>query len=116
VRTIFVLLLAVTLQLVLLAPILAIGWNKEPFPGFLVEQPLVVTDADGQGWSGRQAGIAYPQKVTHIDALPVRTAGEFSAAIQNHPIGDEIRVTTILPDGASRSYSASTWRSSRSQT
>ena len=103
-RTSFVLLLAVTLQLVLLAPILAIHWSKEPFPGFLVEQTLVVTDADGQGWSGRQAGIAYPQKVTHIDALPVRTAGQFSAAIQKYAIGDEIQVTTIEPDGAIRSY------------
>jgi serine phosphatase RsbU (regulator of sigma subunit) len=106
VRTVFILLLAITLQLVLLAPILAINWSKEPFPGFLVEQTLVVTDANGQGWSGRAAGLAYPQKVTQIDSTPVLTAGDFNAVINNHRIGDEIQVTATLPDGTSQTFSA----------
>ena len=45
-RTFFVLLLAITLRLLLLAPILAMDWSERPFPGFLVEQTLVVTDAN----------------------------------------------------------------------
>ena len=103
-RTFFVLLLAITLQLLLLAPILAIDWSKQPFPGFLVEQTLVVTDANGQGWTGREAGIAYPQKVTHIGSEVVTTAKEFEAAIQKHSAGDALRVETVLPDGSTRTY------------
>ena len=35
------------------APILALAWSKQPFPGFLIEPVLVVTGRDGQGWTGR---------------------------------------------------------------
>ena len=103
-RTFFVLLLAVALQLVILVPILAINWSHEPFPGFLVEQTLVVTDANGQAWAGREAGIAYPQKVTQIGSLLVTTAKEFNATIQAYTPGDEISFVTVLPDGSSHTY------------
>ncbi len=103
-RTTFVLLLAVALQLVLLAPILAINWSNEPFPGFLVEQTLVVTDANGQGWTGQQAGITYPQKVTQIGSIAVQTADEFNKAIKSYAIDTEIPVTTVLPDGSIHTY------------
>jgi hypothetical protein len=51
----------------LIVPFIAIGWSRIPFPGFVIEQTLVVSDYNGPGWSGRLAGMNYPEKITYIN-------------------------------------------------
>ncbi|HLF25940.1 MAG TPA: adenylate/guanylate cyclase domain-containing protein [Anaerolineae bacterium] len=95
----------------LVIPILALSWSARPFPGFVVEQTLVVADVDGDGWSGRQAGLNYPQRVTHLAGRAVNTSAEFDAVISNTPPGQSIEVRTVLPDGLARVYPAVALRS-----
>ncbi len=87
-----------------LAPILAIRWSRRPFPGFLVEHTLVVPVIEGTNWSGQLAGLDYPQRITHVDGNPVRTAREYAAAVSMLSIGQSIQVSTIFPDGSTSNY------------
>ncbi len=93
---------AVAFLFTLAAPILAISWSKIPFPGFLVEQTLVVNDRIGEGWSGRLAGLQSPEHVTRIAGTPVKTTAEYRAALSGHAVGEEISVFADLPDGTAR--------------
>jgi serine phosphatase RsbU (regulator of sigma subunit) len=97
---------AFTLALVvfLAAPILALRWSAKPFPGFVVEQTLVVAGYDGDGWSGRRLGLDYPQRVTHLGDRAIITPAELEAAISALSIGQRVQVHTALPDGSTYTY------------
>jgi serine phosphatase RsbU (regulator of sigma subunit) len=84
------------------SPYLAISWTARPFPGFVVEQTLVVADYDGYGWNGRLAGLGYPERVTHVNNLAVSTPAEFDRLLSALSSGHAIQVRTISPDGSSR--------------
>ncbi len=86
----------------LVAPISALRWSRQPFPGFVVEQTLVVADYDGANWSGRLAGLGFPQRVTHLGGRAVPTAAEFNAILSSLETGGQVEVQTVLPDGSSR--------------
>jgi hypothetical protein len=88
------------------APLLALSWRQQPFPGFLVDSTLVVNDRTGDGWSGREAGLNTPQAVTRLGGEPVASPREFSAVLQSHRIGDELSVFTRLPTGEVNLYPA----------
>ncbi|MCC7352950.1 MAG: hypothetical protein IT330_04265 [Anaerolineae bacterium] len=102
VLTLTVFVIAFVLSLV--APVLAISWIRIPFPGFVIEQTLIVNDRGGVAWSGRLAGLAAPQRVTRIAGIPVRTSAEFRAALSTHAVGEPISVFVTLPDGTARLY------------
>lgn len=87
-----------------LSPIWAINWARQPFPGFVIEQTLVVSDYNGVNWSGRSEGLAYPQRVISLNGSPVRTLAEFRAMLETSGLGDRLVVTTISPDGETREY------------
>jgi hypothetical protein len=63
IRATFVLAVAVFI----IAPMQALAWSKLPFPGFVVEHTLVVSNIQGTGWTGQAAGIEYPQ---HLVSSP----------------------------------------------
>lgn len=88
------------------APILGLSWSAKPFPGFVVEQTLVVADYDGKGWTGTAAGLGYPQYVVQIDDRAVASPAEFEAALAGLPAGQEISVHVVLPDGMAHVYPA----------
>jgi hypothetical protein len=88
----------------LAAPLSAIAFSNRPFPGFLVEQTLVVASMGGQGWMGTEAGIGYPQRVMRIGGRAVTTGAEFDAVLAERAIGDKVAVLTRLPDGTVRVY------------
>lgn len=88
------------------APLLAISWSKLAFPGYLVEQTLVVNDMEGKSWSGQLSGIDYPQRVLRVGGLPVATSQEYTDAIAKNQIGQEVTVLTRLPTGEVHLYPA----------
>jgi serine phosphatase RsbU (regulator of sigma subunit) len=90
----------------ILAPILAYRWIATSFPGFVVEQTLVVSDYNGVNWSGRNEGLAYPQKVISLNGHPLETLREFQSTLAALPLGNDIAVSTILPNGVMQAYSA----------
>ena len=88
------------------APVMAISWSKRPFPGFMVESTLVVNDTGGEGWTGRLAGIGFPQLVVRVGGRAVSTPAEFDAAIASFTPDERISIFTRLPGGAARLYPA----------
>jgi serine phosphatase RsbU (regulator of sigma subunit) len=97
---------ALALAIFTTAPILALSWSARPFPGFFVEQTLVVTDYSGRGWSGRLAGLHHPQRVTHLNDQAISTLAEFKANLAALPVGGRLAVRTVLPDGSSQTVSS----------
>lgn len=86
------------------APLLALSWNRLPFPGFMIEQTLVVNGNDGDGWTGRQAGINYPQRIDRIAGVTVTDPAQFAAVLADHQVGEDISVFTRSPDGRAHLY------------
>ncbi len=81
------------------APLLAVPWSRQPFPGFLVEQTLVVQPVINSQWSGVQAGIAYPQRIMRAAAQPISSARDLDAIMLAHEPGDELLVFARFPNG-----------------
>jgi serine phosphatase RsbU (regulator of sigma subunit)/anti-sigma regulatory factor (Ser/Thr protein kinase) len=95
----------VALAVYLIAPYLAITWREKPFLGFVIEQTMVVSDYNGENWSGRLAGIEYPEKITHINGILVENQLEFQNTLEEMLPGQEVRIQTLLPDGFTKTYS-----------
>lgn len=86
------------------APALALSWSHRPFPGFLLEQTLVVTSTTGSDWTGEQAGIQHPQRVTRIGGRAVATPAEYHAVLSAYQPGQQVAVLTKAPDQSSRLF------------
>lgn len=96
--------LGITLTVFILAPVLAMRWSTRPFPGFLVEQTLVVSGVGGVYWNAQRLGINYPERVTQIGEKPVQTLQEYSTAFSGLEVGQPIQIHTLFPDGRQRVY------------
>lgn len=90
---------ALTVLMAFAAPLLALSWSDLPFPGFLVEQTLVVNDISGDGWPGRLRGIDYPQRVTRVGGFAVADESQFTEAISRASIGQQLSFITASPNG-----------------
>lgn len=97
-------LLVAALLVMLVTPFLAISWSKRPFPGFVVEQTLVISNLGGEEWSGRKFGLNYPQRVSAIQGNPVSTLADFNQAISELHVGSFASIRTISPDDTSNLY------------
>jgi serine phosphatase RsbU (regulator of sigma subunit) len=86
------------------APVLAISWRARPFPGFVIEQTLLVTDYDGQDWSPALAGRTDLERVTQVGDSRVDTLREYAAALSPLSVGQEIVIRTVSRDGTVRVY------------
>lgn len=89
---------------VIVAPMLALSWANRPFPGFLLDQNLVVTDQGGAGWPGRGAGIEFAQRIERIGGTGVGNDAEYVAALDALDIGATVSISTISRDGQSRFF------------
>ncbi len=95
---------AVAVFAFLAAPLLAIPWSRQTFPGFLVEQTLVVQPVINPEWNGVQVGIAYPQRVVRAAAQPLTSARDLDAILATRKAGDPILIFARLPDGRQRIF------------
>jgi hypothetical protein len=96
--------LAIAILVFLIAPFRAISWSKLPFPGFVVEQTLVITNIGGNNWSGRASGLQYPERVTALNDQPFTNPADYLSALSNETVGSQVNIETVLPDGTQRSY------------
>jgi hypothetical protein len=86
------------------APILALDWRNKPFPGFVVEQTLVVSDVEGEGWIAKKVGLDHPQLITRFAGKVVRSAEDFRTTMSDLSIGQNIEITTLSLDGVERVF------------
>jgi hypothetical protein len=87
-----------------IAPIIALSWSHKPFPGFIINQTLVVSDTSGQGWSSRENGITFGDRVVRVGGVEVRNSREYQAVISQFKVGDVISFFMRRPDGSARLY------------
>jgi serine phosphatase RsbU (regulator of sigma subunit) len=89
----------------LLAPVWAIRWVARPFPGFVVEQTLVIADSGGENWTGRSFGLGYPLRVISLNQREVDDTREFSQELSSQAVGETIQVVVVNLQGFKLSYS-----------
>ena len=99
-RIVFVLGLIVFLA----APLLAISWSNQPFPGFLVEHTMLVNGISGEGWTGIQAGIGFPERITRISGVQILYPRMLSEIISQKGLGDPVSFFTETEDGTKHLY------------
>ena len=81
------------------APITALAWRQQPFPGFMVEPTLVVNDRNGENWSGRMDGLEAPYHVTRIAGIAVNDLKSFEGVISTRRLNEGVKVFADLPSG-----------------
>jgi hypothetical protein len=96
---------AVALAAFIIAPLEALRWSKLPFPGFMVEQTLVVSNTGGSGWVGLAAGMHYPMRVVQIGGISVQTERDFDHFIRIATYGQALSVLVTTGDGEIREFS-----------
>lgn len=95
----------IALAAFIIAPIMAIKWSQTSFPGFVFEQSGVVSNIGRQGWSGRDAGIDYPQRITLVDNQPITKTSAITSLLQSMQTGRGVTIQTTAPNGLKRFYS-----------
>lgn len=91
---------------VIVAPLIALSWTNRPFPGFLLDHTLVVTDQGGDGWTGRAAGIDFGQRITRIGGIGVSNDREYVAALNSLEAGASVSISTRSREGIDKFYPA----------
>lgn len=85
-------------------PVQAIEWSKIPFPGFVIEQSGVVANIGRPGWSGRDAGINHPQRITAFNNQPVTHPNDLFNILRSLHPGQGATVETVEPNRLTRFY------------
>ncbi len=89
----------ITVAIFIAAPIMAIAWRSLPFPGFFVEQTLVINDNKGENWSGLAAGVVSGQHLERIGGIEVNDAREYRAALSSFDDFARVSVFVTSRDG-----------------
>ncbi len=96
-------LLAATAVIYVLLPINALHWAQQPFPGFLLDPNLVISDGGEKSWPARQlaAPPAYPERVTAVDGTPVPDKASYNQLLATYSVGDRLTFTLTQPPDSS---------------
>ncbi len=69
----------------------AIKWVDKPFPGFLVNQRLVVGSIGQYYWTGKQAGIKHPDKILKANGRVISSPEDLEEVTKNTKIGEPVK-------------------------
>jgi len=70
--------------MLVLTPIWAFHYFRQPFIGVLLEPNNVVSKITGKNWPASQAGAVWPEQLSVIDAEPVGTVQQVNGYLQDH--------------------------------
>ena len=96
--------LGIASLVIIIAPIQALSWSRNPFPGILVEHTLVVNSIADPDWSGKAAGLDYPQRVIALNGESIHSYAEMRAILQDHLVGDRISILVETPSDTFIAY------------
>ena len=71
---------------------------NDPFPGFLVNDRLLVSNIGYPEWGGTIAGLQYPDKILEMDGHAVDSLDELKAYIWDKPVGTPVNYTLKRKD------------------
>lgn len=72
----------IALGVLILAPFWAYQWYQQPFLGVFLEPNLVASQISGPDWPAAQAGVHLGDHLLEVNGIPVETAPEVAAALQ----------------------------------
>jgi PAS domain S-box-containing protein len=95
------------LAMLVLTPIWAVQFYRQPFAGLLLEPNNIVSKISGRGWPARDSGAVWPEQLVSVDGSPVTGAGQVNVLLGQagtRPVALEFdrpdggqRVMTITP-------------------
>ena len=92
-RIVFLFILLVFLTVTSICVINALDWVGKTFPGFLLNERMVVAPVGQYHWSGSRAGLKYPDKIITADGKPVPTMTELKGVLRNSSVGETVTYT-----------------------
>ena len=87
----------------LILPVIALSWASLPFPGFMLDPNLVVSDTGkNSDWPAKNIAppIAYPDRITAMDGTDVHTTLQYLGQLSTYQIGDDITFTIEQPQNS----------------
>src|SRR3972149_5329185 len=69
----------------------AVRWMDKPFPGFLLNQRMVVGYVGLRHWTGTEAGLKYPEKILNANGRSISARRDLEEVPPAAGIGDPIR-------------------------
>jgi class 3 adenylate cyclase len=69
----------------------ALAWGNRTFPGFLLNERLAVSTLSQEHWTGRAAGLRYPDRITRVNGVPVHSMNELMSIVEAAPPGTPFR-------------------------
>ncbi len=88
--------ISIAVSLLLLTPIWAFNWLREPFLGMLIEPNNVVSQINGPDWPARQLGVQWSDRVLAIDGQTVQTTREISELVNRNGF-NPVEITFARP-------------------
>jgi class 3 adenylate cyclase len=92
-RIFFLFILLVFMTVTFICVFNALDWVGKTFPGFLLNERMVVAPIGQYHWSGSRAGLKYPDKIITADGKPVPTMMELKGVLRNKPVGETVTYT-----------------------
>lgn len=99
-RYITLLTFAIGIVIFFLAPVWALAWRQEPFPGFLLEPTLVVSNRSGENWSGVESGLGPEYAITRLGGRALQDHAAYHDAVRSFRSGDRVPIFATLRDGS----------------
>jgi hypothetical protein len=70
----------------------ALAWIDKPFPGFLVNERLIVTGISRSHWTGNKAGLQYPDKIIQANNQEIPTSQTLEKSSSRPRSGTPLRI------------------------
>jgi len=86
-KVFFIALLLITLVVCVICTYNALRWVNRPFPGFLINERMVVAPIGQYHWTGSHAGLKYPDKILTANEREVHSARELEKVIRETFLG-----------------------------
>lgn len=86
------------------APIAAVWYSRQPFPGFMVESTLVINANSGTGWGPAKLGMSNLERVLSLGNQPISDSGSFRQALIAAGVASRVELHTLTPLGEERVY------------
>lgn len=78
-----------------LCTVIAFKWVGEPFPGFLLNQRMLVANTGLYHWAGVQAGLKFPDKIASANGRVLHSVKDLEEVLQNTSVGEHISYSVI---------------------
>lgn len=68
----------------------AARWINAPFPGFLLNQRMALSNIGHYSWTGTEAGLSYPDRILTADERQISTIGDLREVVAGKGVGEAV--------------------------